>query len=400
MDVKEMGERVFAAERLLKKRIRKARVEYFVKWKGWSHKFNTWEPEENILDHRLTEAFNSGLDKETLPKKRGPKPKKRKPEEPPKDENDDSSDMDTTTDDEEESSTTENSGSETEEEPYHSHKDEHSKSVSLKDSNIDERSRAKGSERSDKSQDVDEDSRNIFDTPGLKRSDSPSPPVLTPIRRSYRRRPSGRGPGRPPLNRPSVSSNDGSGPPSLRVVIRGRPSGRGRGRGRGHTEPRLRGRGRGRGTGKVGRPRGSGKVGRPRGRPSIHSFRRRPRLNILTGLPDDRYLQDRLKKIKLKALGMSTKQSVVAKNKQKEKKSALVGVNVVENHKRDGVKMCVPKLDDDKEYWCPSPAMTKHLDHVMITDVAADDNMITIRESSSEVGFFKSREEHSEMDGT
>lgn len=307
--------------------------------------------------------------------------------------------MDTTTDeddDDEETTSTDNSDSETEDELFHSQKDEHSKSILSKDSSGEDKLRSKGGERSDKNHDMDDDeSNNIFDTPGLKRSDSPSPPVLTPIRRSYRRRPSGRGPGRPPLNRPSVSSNDGSGPPSLRVVIKGR--GRGRGRGRGHAEPRLRGRGRGRGTGKVGRPRGSGKVGRPRGRASIHSFRRRPRLNILTGLPDDRFLQDRLKKIKLKALGMSAKQSVAAKNKQKDKKKSLMGVNVVENHKRDNIKMCVPKLEDDKEYWCPSPAVTKNLDHVMITDVAADDSMITIRESTSEVGFFKNREENAEM---
>jgi hypothetical protein len=111
-------------------------------------------------------------------------------------------------------------------------------------------------------------------------------------------------------------------------------------------------------------------------------------------------LQDRLKKIKLKALGLSTKQTNVAKNKHKDKNKSMMGVNVAENHKRDGVKMCVPKLDDDKEYWCPSPAVTKHLDHVMITDVAADDNLITIRESSSDVGFFKNRDENSEMAGT
>ncbi|EEB09838.1 chromobox protein, putative [Pediculus humanus corporis] len=52
-----MGDRVYAAERIMKKRIRRGKVEYFVKWKGWSQKHSTWEPEENILDGRLIDIF-------------------------------------------------------------------------------------------------------------------------------------------------------------------------------------------------------------------------------------------------------------------------------------------------------------------------------------------------------
>lgn len=75
MELSSVGERVFAAECIQKKRIRKGRVEYLVKWRGWSHKYNTWEPEENILDVRLLEAFESSQ-KDTGPGKRGQKPKK------------------------------------------------------------------------------------------------------------------------------------------------------------------------------------------------------------------------------------------------------------------------------------------------------------------------------------
>uniref|UniRef100_A0A8C1PHB4 Chromobox homolog 8b n=2 Tax=Cyprinus carpio TaxID=7962 RepID=A0A8C1PHB4_CYPCA len=53
MELSAVGERVFAAESIIKRRIRRGRMEYLVKWKGWSPKYSTWEPEENILDSRL-----------------------------------------------------------------------------------------------------------------------------------------------------------------------------------------------------------------------------------------------------------------------------------------------------------------------------------------------------------
>lgn len=58
MELSAVGDRVFAAECILKQRIRRQKVEYLVKWKGWAQKYNTWEPEENILDHRLIDSFN------------------------------------------------------------------------------------------------------------------------------------------------------------------------------------------------------------------------------------------------------------------------------------------------------------------------------------------------------
>ena len=38
-------------------RFKKGKTEYLVKWKGWSPRDSTWEPEENILDHRLIQQF-------------------------------------------------------------------------------------------------------------------------------------------------------------------------------------------------------------------------------------------------------------------------------------------------------------------------------------------------------
>ncbi|XP_058497656.1 E3 SUMO-protein ligase CBX4-like [Solea solea] len=77
MEVPAAGDHVFAVESIEKKRSRKGRLEYLVKWRGWSPKYNTWEPEENILDPRLLDAFQDRERQEQLMgyRKRGPKPK-------------------------------------------------------------------------------------------------------------------------------------------------------------------------------------------------------------------------------------------------------------------------------------------------------------------------------------
>merc|ERR1711963_513199 len=74
MEQKNLGEMVFAAERLTKKRLKGGRKEDLVKWKGWSPKYSTWEPEENILDPRLIKVFEDN-EAEQPAAKRGPKPK-------------------------------------------------------------------------------------------------------------------------------------------------------------------------------------------------------------------------------------------------------------------------------------------------------------------------------------
>lgn len=58
MELSAIGERVFAAEALLQRKKFKGKIKYLVKWKGWSSEHNTWEPEENILDQRLLDAFH------------------------------------------------------------------------------------------------------------------------------------------------------------------------------------------------------------------------------------------------------------------------------------------------------------------------------------------------------
>ena len=67
---------VYAAEFIMKKREKKGgRTEYLVKWKGWAHKYSTWEPEVNIIDRRLIHQFERRLALEPPPPKRGRKPK-------------------------------------------------------------------------------------------------------------------------------------------------------------------------------------------------------------------------------------------------------------------------------------------------------------------------------------
>ncbi|XP_053685103.1 polycomb group protein Pc [Sabethes cyaneus] len=63
-------DRVYAAERIMKKRVRAGKVEYLVKWKGWSTRHNTWEPEENILDIRLIDMFERSLRGNSTPKRK------------------------------------------------------------------------------------------------------------------------------------------------------------------------------------------------------------------------------------------------------------------------------------------------------------------------------------------
>ncbi|XP_028268890.1 chromobox protein homolog 2 [Parambassis ranga] len=77
-ELSAVGEQVFDAECILNKRMRKGKLEFLVKWRGWSSKHNSWEPQDNILDPRLLAAFNKKeQEKELLLRKRGKRPRGR-----------------------------------------------------------------------------------------------------------------------------------------------------------------------------------------------------------------------------------------------------------------------------------------------------------------------------------
>lgn len=52
-----LDEGTFLVERILQSRKRKGKEEFYVKWKGYSSRHNSWEPRENIIGTKLIELF-------------------------------------------------------------------------------------------------------------------------------------------------------------------------------------------------------------------------------------------------------------------------------------------------------------------------------------------------------
>lgn len=57
------GRKIYQIEKILQRRFIDGAYEYLIRWEGYGPKFDTWEPDENILDRRLVNAFNKAQDR-------------------------------------------------------------------------------------------------------------------------------------------------------------------------------------------------------------------------------------------------------------------------------------------------------------------------------------------------
>ena len=77
-----MSDEEYEVEKIISKRIRKGKVEYLVKWKGWENpEDNTWEPTANLECKELMDEYEANHPDE--PKKEDSGGSKRKAEDKP-----------------------------------------------------------------------------------------------------------------------------------------------------------------------------------------------------------------------------------------------------------------------------------------------------------------------------
>jgi len=55
-------EEEYEVEEIVEKRMKKGKAEYLIKWKGWSHDDDTWEPRSNLDCDKIIDDFEKKLD--------------------------------------------------------------------------------------------------------------------------------------------------------------------------------------------------------------------------------------------------------------------------------------------------------------------------------------------------